>query len=36
MHITDGYHYHTVRTESKEAMDAIAAMLQKKGYLACE
>ena len=36
MHITDGYHYHTVRAESEEALDAIAAMLQKKGYLARE
>ena len=36
MHITDGYHYHTVRAESKEALDAIAAMLQRKGYLAAE
>ena len=36
MHITDGYHYHTVRAESEETLDAIAAMLQKKGYLARE
>jgi transcriptional regulator of NAD metabolism len=36
MHITDGYHYHTVRAETEEALDAIAAMLQKKGYLALE
>ena len=36
MHITDGYHYHTVRAESKEVLDAIAAMLKKKGYLVCE
>ena len=36
MHITDGYHYHTVRAESEQALDAIEAMLRQKGYLACE
>lgn len=36
MHLTDGYHYHTVRAENEEALDAIAAMLQKRGYLALE
>lgn len=36
MHITDGFHYHTVRAESEEMLDAIAAMLQRKGYLALE
>ena len=36
MHITDGYHYHTVRAASEEALNAIEAMLQKKGYLTLE
>jgi len=36
MHITDGYHYHTVRAASEEVLNAIEAMLQKRGYLTLE
>ena len=36
MHITDGYHYHTVRAESEDVIDAIEDALGKKGYLAPE
>lgn len=32
MHITDGYHYHTVRAESEEILDKIEDMLKSKGY----
>lgn len=34
MHITGGYHYHTVRAESEEILDRISAALEKKGYIA--
>ena len=34
MHITGGYHYHTVRAESEEILDRINAALEKKGYIA--
>ena len=33
MSITGGYHYHTVRAESKEVLQAIADTLAQKGYL---
>ena len=33
MSITGGYHYHTVRAESEETLQAIADSLTKKGYL---
>lgn len=33
MNITSGYHYHTVRAESEEALDKIEAALREKGYL---
>ncbi len=36
MHITDGYHYHTVRADSEKTLDEIEAMLLKKGYLVPE
>ena len=36
MTVTGGYHYHTVRAESEEALDRIHAVLQKKGYIAPE
>ena len=36
MHITDGYHYHTVRAESEETLVAIENALGEKGYLAPE
>ncbi len=36
MNITGGYHYHTVRAESEDTLDAIAAALAKKGYIAPE
>ena len=36
MTITGGYHFHTVRAESEEALDKIAAALTEKGYLAPE
>lgn len=33
MSITGGYHYHTVRADSPEILDQIAAMLKAKKYL---
>lgn len=33
MDITGGYHYHTVRTESEEALNKIHDALKQKGYL---
>ena len=36
MHITSGYHYHTVRAESREALDKIAAALEERGYIVPE
>lgn len=36
MHITDGYHYHTVRADSETALDVIEKLLENKGYLAPE
>lgn len=36
MHITEGYHYHTVRADSIESLDAIEAMLREKGYIVPE
>lgn len=32
MHITSGYHYHTVRAETEAQLDAIGAFLKEKGY----
>lgn len=34
MNITGGYHYHTVRAESKETLDVIENALNAKGYIA--
>ena len=34
MHITGGYHYHTVRAESEEILDSIADELKKRDYIA--
>ena len=36
MHITGGYHYHTIRAESKAVLDEIYNELDKKGYIAPE
>lgn len=36
MNITGGYHYHTVRAESEEILDNIAAILKERGYLVPE
>lgn len=36
MHITEGYHYHTVRADSEETLDKIEEMLNKKGYVVPE
>jgi transcriptional regulator of NAD metabolism len=36
MHITGGYHYHTVRAESEEILDRIGARLAERGFLAPE
>lgn len=33
MHITDGYHYHTVRAESEEVLDRIQNALETKKYI---
>ena len=34
MHITGGYHYHTVRADSEETLDLIEAELSKRNYIA--
>lgn len=34
MNITGGFHYHTVRAETEEILDAIAKMLEEKQYIA--
>lgn len=36
MNITGGYHYHTIRAESDEILDAIGAVLTQRGYIAPE
>lgn len=36
MHVTSGYHYHTVKAESEEILDLIGAELEKRGYLVPE
>lgn len=36
MHITDGYHYHTVRAESEEVLDRIEAVLADMNFIAPE
>jgi transcriptional regulator of NAD metabolism len=34
MHITGGYHYHTVRAENEEVLNRIELTLTEKGYIA--
>lgn len=34
MDITGGYHYHTIRAESEETLNAIEKALEQKGYIA--
>ncbi len=34
MNITGGYHYHTVRADSKDVLDSIQNALEKRGYIA--
>ena len=36
MHITGGYHYHTVRAESDQVLDSIAEALSQSGFIAPE
>lgn len=36
MNITSGYHYHTVKADSKETLDLIEKALEEKHYLAPE
>ncbi len=36
MHITGGYHYHTVRAENEEVLNQIGAALNEKKYIAPE
>ena len=36
MHITEGYHYHTIRADSKKTLDEIEAKLNQKGYIVPE
>ena len=36
MHITGGYHYHTIRAESDQVLDSIAEALTKSGFIAPE
>ena len=33
MHVTDGYHYHTVRAESSDTLDRIENALREREYL---
>jgi transcriptional regulator of NAD metabolism len=33
MHVTSGYHYHTIRAESYKHLDRIEAALKARGYL---
>ena len=32
MHVTAGYHYHTLRAENEETLDRVEAALREKGY----
>ena len=34
MHVTGGFHYHTVRANSEEILDKIGAALEKRNYIA--
>lgn len=36
MNITGGYHYHTVRAETKEVLDQIEEVLEQKNYIVPE
>ncbi|MDD5901622.1 MAG: transcription repressor NadR [Lachnospiraceae bacterium] len=36
MHITEGYHYHLVRADSKKILDEIEQALDRKGYIVPE
>lgn len=36
MHITSGYHYHTVRAENEAVLNSIEQALQEKGYIVPE
>ena len=36
MNITGGYHYHTVRADTKEQLDKIEKVLKERGYIAPE
>lgn len=36
MHITEGYHYHTIRADSEKTLDEIEAKLNQKGYIVPE
>ena len=36
MNVTDGYHYHTIRAENDDILDAIALALYEKKYLVPE
>lgn len=36
MHITSGYHYHTVRAESEAVLDNIGKALETRGYIVPE
>ncbi len=36
MHITGGYHYHTVRADSEDVLDRIEAALAEKNYIVPE
>jgi transcriptional regulator of NAD metabolism len=36
MNITGGYHYHTVRADNEQTLDAIGHALAESGYIAPE
>jgi len=36
MHVTGGYHYHTVRADDETTLDRIEAALAERGYIVPE
>ena len=36
MHVTSGYHYHTVRADSEQTLDLIGKALSDAGYIVPE
>jgi transcriptional regulator of NAD metabolism len=36
MHVTSGYHYHTIRAKDEDVLDRIGQALNEKGYIVPE